>query len=209
MNKSVTKYDNLAIIGASGHGKVVYDIAKSIHCYDRIVFLDDNPTKKINNWLGTCDLAERLVNDFDFIIAIGNYNIRREITEKLEEMGAFIATLVHNDAVIGSDVVIENGTVVMAGAVINSSSKIGKSCIINTASSVDHDCKLGDYVHVAVGAHLCGTVAVGDNTWVGAGATVINNIEICEDCFLGAGAVVVKNITTSGKYIGVPARICI
>ena len=94
----------------------------------------------------------------------------------------------------------------MAGAVINTDTTIGEGCIINTCSSVDHDNRLGDFVHVAVGAHLCGTVEVGRRTWIGAGATVSNNISVCDDCILGAGAVVVKDIKEKGTYIGVPAE---
>ena len=71
---------------------------------------------------------------------------------------------------------------------------------------MDHDCKVGDYVHISVGSHLCGTVSVGSGTWIGAGATVSNNISICPDCMIGAGAVIVKNIDSAGTYMGVPAR---
>ena len=95
---------------------------------------------------------------------------------------------------------------IMAGAVINPGTKIGKGCIINTCASVDHDCDIGDYVHVAVGSHVCGTVSVGNQTWIGAGATVINNIYICPECMIGAGAVVIKNIIQNGTYIGIPAK---
>lgn len=65
---------------------------------------------------------------------------------------------------------------------------------------------MGDYVHIAVGSHLCGTVSAGSGTWIGAGATVSNNISICPDCMIGAGAVVVKDIDSAGTYMGVPAR---
>lgn len=37
----------------------------------------------------------------------------------------------------------------------------------------------GEFVHVAVGAHLCGTLTIGNATWIGAGATVSNNVNIC------------------------------
>ena len=94
---------------------------------------------------------------------------------------------------------------IMAGAVINPYAKLGKGCIVNTCASVDHDCEVRDYVHVAVGAHLCGTVEVGAYTWIGAGATVSNNISICPECMIGAGAVVVKDIVEAGTYVGVPA----
>lgn len=94
----------------------------------------------------------------------------------------------------------------MAGAVVNPGSTIGKGCIINTCSSVDHDCQIGDYVHISIGAHLAGTVILGKNTWVGAGATISNNIEITSCCMIGAGAVVINDIIEKGTYVGVPAR---
>ena len=65
---------------------------------------------------------------------------------------------------------------------------------------------MGDYVHIAVGSHLCGTVFVGNGTWIGAGATVSNNVSICSDCMIGAGAIVIKNIEQPGTYVGIPAK---
>ena len=79
-------------------------------------------------------------------------------------------------------------------------------CIVNTSSSIDHDCVVGNYCHIAVGAHLAGTVNVGNGTWIGAGAIVSNNVNICGGCMIGAGAVVIKNIDEAGIYIGVPAE---
>ena len=63
-----------------------------------------------------------------------------------------------------------------------------------------------DYVHIAVGAHLAGTVHIGTETFVGAGATIINNTSVCDHCIIGAGAAVVKDIAEEGTYIGVPAK---
>ena len=80
-------------------------------------------------------------------------------------------------------------------------------CIVNTCSSIDHDCKVEDYCHIAVGAHLAGEVTVERQAWIGAGATVSNHIRICTNCMIGAGAVVVKDIMESGTYIGVPAKL--
>lgn len=89
---------------------------------------------------------------------------------------------------------------------MNPGAVIGKGCIINTCASVDHDCRVEDFVHVSVGAHVAGTVRIGERTWVGAGATVSNNVRICDDCMIGAGAVVVKDIMERGTYVGVPAE---
>ena len=197
----------LVIIGASGHGRVIADIAKK-NGYLDIVFFDDNPELKIcGNYpvLGTSKDVNRFLDE-DFIVAIGKSITREIIQNKLESMGVNIVTLIHPSAVIGENVEIGKGTVVMAGAVINPSSKIGKGCIINTCSSVDHDCEIGDFSHVSVGAHMAGTVKIGTRTWIGAGATVSNNIEIVDDCTIGAGAVVIKTILEAGTFVGVPAR---
>lgn len=194
----------LAIIGASGHGKVVADIA-SKNGYSEIVFLDDDESiHECGGYPVIGKSTEAGTIDADVIIGIGNARVRKQIQESIQNEK--LVTLIHPDAVVAEDVVIGKGTAVMAGAVINPGVRIGKGCIINTCSSVDHDCEVGDYVHIAVGSHLCGTVSVGSGTWIGAGATVSNNISICTDCMIGAGAVILKNIDSAGTYMGVPAR---
>lgn len=194
----------LAIIGASGHGRVVADIARR-NGYKEIVFLDDDDSiHECGGYPVIGKSSEAGTIDADVIIGIGNAGVRKQIQESLPDEK--LVTLIHPDAVVAEDVVIGKGTVVMAGAVINPGVRIGKGCIINTCSSVDHDCEAGDYVHIAVGSHLCGTVSVGDGTWIGAGATVSNNVNICGDCMIGAGTVVIKDIEKPGTYVGVPAR---
>lgn len=193
----------LLIIGASGHGKVVADIAR-LNGYTDIAFLDDNQkVKKCGDYfvVGMSHQVSDL--DGDVIVAIGNAAIRHRIQQRIDP--ARLVTLIHPDAVV-SDAQIGRGTAVMAGVVINPGTVIGDGCIINTSSSVDHDCKIGDYVHIAVGAHVAGSVDIGDETWIGAGATVSNNVTICGGSMIGAGAVVVEDITELGTYVGVPTR---
>lgn len=195
----------LAIIGASGHGKVVADIAKRSG-YDEIVFFDDNKNIAECGGYSVVGRSTDVANmDVDVIVAIGNAEIRERIQESVGK--GRLATLIHPDAVVADGVVIGAGTVVMAGAVINPGVKIGRGCIVNTSSSIDHDCIVGDYVHVSVGAHIAGTCEIGEKVWIGAGATVSNNVNICCGCMIGAGAVVINDIEIASTYIGVPARI--
>lgn len=202
-------HKKLITIGASGHGKVVADIAEKLHRYEEIAFLDDNAAlKECMGYpvVGKSDEIEKYQNDADFFVAIGNAEIRKKVMEHLKERNVSIPTLIHPAAVVGRHVTIGEGTVVMAGAVINSDTVIGTGCIINTCASMDHDCRVGDYVHVAVGAHLCGTVEVGQSTWIGAGSIVSNNVTIYGECMIGAGAVVIKDIKEVGTYVGSPAK---
>lgn len=194
--------NRLVIIGASGHGKVIADIA--VKCgYQDIVFLDDN--EKVKECAGfpvIGKVSDAVTMNDDKIVAIGNAEIRQKIQNQLSNL----VTLIHPNAVVSRRVEIGEGTVIMAGAVINSDVVIGKGCIINTGASVDHDCKLRDFDHVSVGAHVAGTVSIGSKTWIDAGATVSNNVSICDHCMIGAGAVVVNDVVNSGTYVGVPVR---
>lgn len=194
-------------MGASGHGKVVADIARKLEGYADISFLDDDLEKRVSGYplLGSVQEYRKWIDTHEFIVAIGNCKIRSEIQKKIERDGV-IATLVHPNAVLGEKVTLGAGTVVMANAVINSASILGRGVIVNTGSTVDHDCRIGNYVHVAPGCHISGAVSIGDRSWIGVGSCIVNNISICEECVVGAGATVIADIERKGTYVGVPAK---
>ncbi len=192
----------LVIIGASGHGRVVADIAR-LNGYDDIVFLDDN--ENVVECSGYPVVGKSTdAPDGEVFIAIGNSRIRKMLSERYADRVQPV--LCHPKAIIAADVTIGKGPVVMAGAVINPGAAIGAGVIVNTSSSIDHDCVIGDYAHISVGAHLSGSVIVGNETWIGAGAVVSNNVTICGGCIIGAGGAVIRNIDAPGTYVGVPVR---
>lgn len=198
----------IVIIGASGHGKVVADIAR-LNGYQEIIFLDDDSNKKkcgLYKIVGTSNDVSKYNEKYDFFVAIGNNEIREKIASKLNNLEIDLVSLIHPNAIIDSTASIDLGTVIMANVVINTEVKIGKGCIINTAATVDHDCFVGDYVHISPGAHIAGTVEIGKSSWIGIGVSVINNVAICKQCVIGAGSVVVENLIESGTYIGAPAK---
>lgn len=189
---------NVIVIGASGHGRVIADIIEASG--DNLIgFLDDNPD--IPGILGPVSKAMSFTN-VSFVIGIGNAEIRK----KIASMPLKWYTAIHPSAVVSQNAVLGEGTVVMANAVINYGAKIGEHCIINTDAVVEHDNSISDFTHVSVGAKLGGTVSIGSGTWIGIGAVIKNNINICSDCIIGAGSVVVKDISKPGTYFGVPAK---
>lgn len=200
------------IIGAGGHASVVLDIIKSLgdSAINKVsgFFVDtiDKGSKVMGiEVLGNIsDISNCSSKDVGFVIAIGSNEAREKISKKLDKLNYI--TLIHNSAIIGSDVVLEAGTVVMAKAVINAHAKIGAHVIINSGAIVEHDCYVGDYVHISPGAVLCGAVTVGSGSWVCAGATIIPKVKICENTIVGAGATVISDIIESGRYVGLPAK---
>lgn len=201
--------DKLIIIGASGHGEVVADIAIKMNRWKEIKFLDDDGS--IEQYLdlkviGKSRDASKYKETTEFIVAIGDNQLRKKIQEELMNSDYSIVTLIHPDAIIGIDVQIGRGTVVMAGVVINSSSRIGSGCIINTSASVDHDSIIKDFVHLSPGVRTGGKVNIDEGTWLGIGSVVSNNINISAGSIVGAGAVVIRDIIEPGVYVGVPAK---
>lgn len=195
--------EQLVIIGAGGHAKVCYDIAKLMEQWNKIIILDDHPKNDYFEILGPISDSYKYINNSDFFAAIGDNKARKKITNKLLNLNASFATLIHPEAVIASDVKIGIGTVVMGGVVINSATKIGQGCIINTLSSIDHDNIIGSFVHISPGVNLAGTVSIGNSTWIGIGTIVINNIKIGSEIVIGAGSLVRNDLLIEQTYFGI------
>jgi len=193
--------DKVYLYGASGHAKVVMDIARLAY-YEVTCLIDDNPQVNELAGLPVVHSAEGLS---PIIVTIGNCKIRRKIVKRLGKREYL--TVVHPNAVKAESVRIGYGSVVMAGAIMNPYVTIGNHCIINTGASLDHDVKVGNFVHIAPHCTICGESVVEDGTWVGAGTTVIQRIHIGKNCFIGAGSVVVKDIPDNSLCYGNPARI--
>ena len=197
----------LIIVGAGGHGKVVYDIAHNSQRFSEIYFLDDDAAKREfygASIIGNSDDAISHVYDSSFVVAIGNNVVRSKIQKKLEDIGARIVSFIHETAVISNSVSVGKGSVIMPMVVINADTIIGDGCIINTACVIEHDSSIGDFSHISPNATICGTVSVGKYTWVGAGATIINNKKICDDIIISANSTVIRDIFQKGiVYTGI------
>jgi acetyltransferase EpsM len=189
------------LFGASGHGKVIADIAAANDIKIK-AFIDQDVTKK--ECYGSPVLNNLPDDKEKLIISIGNNRTRKKIAEQVTHE---IGTLIHPKSIISGSVKIEEGTVIMGGGVINADTAVGKHCIINTNASVDHDCVIEDFVHISPNSALAGGVEVGEGSHIGIGASVIQGIKIGKWCVIGAGAVIITDIPDYSVVVGNPGRI--
>lgn len=200
----------LAILGASGHGKVVADTAECCG-WQSVEFFDDAwPGLQENGvWSVVGDTVALMgrLTDFDgVLVAIGNNRIRHTKLFELQAAGARLVTLIHPAATVSRYAAISEGTVVFAGAVVNADARINLGSILNAGCSIDHDCVVGYAVHISPGARLAGGVQVGDLSWIGIGASVRQLIHIGQRVMVGAGSAVVSDIPNDVTVAGVPAK---
>lgn len=199
-----------AILGASGHGKVIAEIAE-LNSYKKVEFFDDAwPRKKnIEHWCicgNTASLLEKISNYDLVVVGIGNNKVRIQKYQQLQIAGGMFDVLIHPTATVSSYAKLGVGTVVMANAVVNPFANIGRACIVNSSATVDHDCQLCDGVHISPGANLAGNVNIGASSWVGVGAQVRQSINIGREVVVGAGSTVIKDIPDFQTVVGTPAQ---
>ncbi len=206
---------DIILIGAGGHGKVVLDIVRCEGKHRVVGFLDADPSLHGSTVAGVPVIGG--VNQLlklksqqkvrGAIVSIGDNRVRQQYAKEAADAGLELASAIHPRATVAPSAVVGPNVVVAAGAIVCPEAKIGASSIINTASVVDHECVLGEAVHVCPSATLAGRVSVDDYAFVGMGAMVLQCLSIGARCVIGAGAVVRGDLPPDCTAVGVPARI--
>lgn len=142
--------EEVILIGAGGHGKVVLDaILSNPQVNIKVIgFLDDGNIEEIAGIKKIGNIFEwKKYKDKKFHIAIGNNSFREKLAKEIGKER--LLTVVHKTAYISSMSKVKEGSYIGAMVVINPGSKIGRCSIINTGSIVEHDCEIGDYTHIS------------------------------------------------------------
>lgn len=214
MAKSSSVPEQIIIIGAGGHAKVLLN-ALQVSSRNVLGLTDTDPQKHGSTLLGCPVLGDDAIidtydhSDVRLIIGIGSTkpgSTRRDAFEHFQAKGFRFSTCVHPSATVAPDIELGQGSQVMAGAVIQPGCKIGMNTIINTRASVDHDCHVSDHVHIAPGAILGGSVSIGHGSHIGTHATIIENITIGSGAMIAASACVVANLKSQERVAGIPAK---
>lgn len=121
---------------------------------------------------------------------LGKGSLRNKLFDLLKSIGYELPVIKDPSSIISDSAIIGEGTFIGKAAIVNAEASIGKMAIINTKALIEHECKVGEFTHIAVGAVLCGQVVVGDSVLVGANATVIQCRTIESNSIVPAGVTV-------------------
>jgi UDP-N-acetylbacillosamine N-acetyltransferase len=190
----------MIIIGYSGHSYGVIEAALSnsikINGYNDIRKKETNPFQlQFIDDIGLVKSKEKI------FICVGDNSIRKKIFQKYQNTNNFNIKIIYNSSQISQSVRIEKQVFISKGVIVNPNSSIAMGTIINTGSIIEHDCKIGEFSHIAPGVTICGNVQVGDNVLIGAGTVVLPNIRIGSNSVIAAGSTVYQNIPDNSTYI--------
>jgi len=204
------KKKKIVIIGGGGHGKVVIDAIKCAGGFEIYGIVDAAISKGTSvSGVPVVGGDEALRGIYKKGIkqaiigvgSIGDCEARKTIYKTLKKIGFTLAKVIHPKAIVAGDAKIGEGAFIAAGVTVNPGTRIRKNVILNTRSSVDHDCDIGDFVHIAPGIVLSGTVKVGEETHIGTGARVIQGINIGRRCMVGAGSIVRSDLKDNARIL--------
>ncbi len=207
----------LGVYGASGLGTELLGLAERINMetpiWDDFVFVDDAPEKNGQTLveipiLSFAQALEKYGKDgIEFILAIGEPNVKDIVFKKVCDAGAVVTNLIFPDFVMPRGTTYGKGLVVHKASGLPPCSEFGNNVLIQGKAVMGHDLKVGDNVVISSLSFIGGNTTIGRDTYIAPGALIRNGIHIGENAIVGMGAVVTKDVPDNAVVVGNPAKI--
>ncbi len=204
---------DLIIIGASGAGREVYNMASECDGYNkewRIKgFLDDN-IHTLDQFSNYPSILSKIVNytvaeNDVFICSIGTVSVKKKVINLILSKGGHFLNLIHPTANISKNVKLGIGSIIAPYSFISCEVKIGNYVTIQSKVVLGHDVSVGDYCHLGAFAFIGGNVFADESVTVYPGGILLPGIRANRGAIVGAGSVVIRDIPSFTTVFGMPA----
>lgn len=205
---------DLIILGASGAGREVYEMATQCEGFNRDWkikgFLDDN-IHVLDKYSGyppvLSEIAGYNIEDNDvFICSIGSVSDKKRVIDTILAKGGEFINLIHPKAIIFQNLKIGIGSMIGPFCLITSDVTIGNFVTVQSSAIIGHDASVGDFVHIGGRAFMGGFSRLEEGVIIHPGAVVLPSVDIGKRAILGAGSVAIRNIPPGKTVFGIPAK---
>ncbi|MEX1109937.1 MAG: hypothetical protein WEC00_13580 [Dongiaceae bacterium] len=132
---------------------------------------------------------------------------RAALIEALGIPDARWAHVVDPDAIIAPDAVCGLGGFIAPHSVVMPAARIGRHVAVRQGATVAHDCRVGDFCMIGVGACLAGYTQIETGAHLGPGALIREELRVGRYSVVGMGAVVMQDVPDFAIVAGNPARV--
>lgn len=203
----------LAIYGAGGLGREVFDLAFRINNvsrkWDEILFIDDTIGELEGYNVRIVSLSHVVENreKFEVIVAVGEPKSRELMFERLVLENLNIANLVDTTAIVSPHCQIGRGTIICEFTTVHAGVILGDNVLVQPYCDVGHDIHVGDHSVLGPFSAPGGSCIFGKRVYLGMKATILEGLVIGDDAIIGMAAAVFRNVDSQTTVIGNPARI--
>jgi sugar O-acyltransferase (sialic acid O-acetyltransferase NeuD family) len=210
---SPQKSKQLIIVGASGYGLDLADIASAV-CgsgdeFEKIAGFLDNRLDLVEQglpypWLGTVEGYLPKPNDV-FILGIGDPKIRRQYAEVLDEKKVCWARVIHPQASYSPFADIAEGCFLGPFSCVGAKSTLGPHTHVNAHAVIGHDVTVEAFGQISSFSFLGGYSTLEACVTLNPHTTITRTVRVGEGATVGAGSVVLQSVKANQTVFGVPA----
>lgn len=189
----------VVVAGAGGHAKSLLSWLPENDSIEIVGLLDDFSSESIYFWqvLGQIQHCSPIIASH-FIVGIGQiktHEPRKNAFDYLISKGfTALPACFSSKASVSPFSKLGDGTAVFPMAIVSGNAKIGQNCILNHMSLVEHDCEIGNHVHISTGAKINGSVIIEDGAFIGSGTVICEGVHIGAGAVIGAGLCIKKDV---------------
>lgn len=190
----------IVVFGAWYHGEVVAETIAELG-WKLAGFVDPDPPADRKS-------LSSLPGNAAFHVAIGDNQLRADVTRKLRLNSRPLVSIIHPSARVSPSARLGEGVFIAENAVVRTGVIAGDGLLLQAGAVVSHHCALGDFVSIGPNAAAGSHARIGDQAAIGVGANIKPWIRVGTNSLTGAGAAVLRDVPDGATVVGNPARRC-